>query len=62
MRSVSKKRNNQLVNAIRNLLVTNPGIRQDLFALNIKRGRDHGIPDYNTVRKYLGFAPIKSFA
>ena len=34
----------------------------DLVARNIQRGRDHGIPDYNTFRKICNLAPITSFA
>ena len=31
------------------------------MAINIQRGRDHGVPDYNSARKSLGLEPIKSF-
>jgi len=34
----------------------------DLVARNIQRGRDHGIPDYNTFRKICNLQPISSFS
>jgi peroxidase len=34
----------------------------DLAALNIERGREHGLPDYNTVRADFGLSQVTSFA
>jgi hypothetical protein len=39
-----------------------PDLRIDLFATNIHRGRDHGLPDYFTMRKILGFGPAPATA
>jgi hypothetical protein len=35
---------------------------QDLGALDIERGRDHGMPDYNTMRRAFGLRPKPTFA
>jgi len=54
---------NQIVDDVRNFLFgtpTNDGF--DLAALNIQRGRDHGLADYNQTRIDMGLDPVTSFA
>ncbi len=53
----------RLIDNVRNLLFGPPGgPGRDLAALNIQRGRDHGLPDYNSVRMAYGLPPARSFA
>ena len=52
-----------ITDEVRNFLFGPPGAGGcDLASLNIQRGRDHGIPDYNTVRMRFGLPPVSSFA
>ncbi len=55
----------EVVDDMRNLLfvgVGTFGIGLDLAALNIQRGRDHGLPDYNSFRTQMGMTPITAFS
>ncbi|CAD6192299.1 unnamed protein product [Caenorhabditis auriculariae] len=50
--------------ALRNSLFAQPGKPRsglDLPAINIQRGREHGIPPYNRYREYCGLRPLSSF-
>ena len=53
----------EIVNSVRNFLFGPPGSGGfDLAALNIQRGRDHGLADYNQTRAALGLKKVTSFA
>jgi len=52
-----------VVDDVRNFLFGPPGSGGfDLAALNIQRGRDHGLADYNDVRAAYGLPRVKTFA
>jgi hypothetical protein len=53
---------NMVVDGVRNFLFGPPGSGGlDLASLNIQRGRDHGLADYNTTRAALGLPKVTSF-
>ncbi len=55
----------QMVDSIRNVLFGAPGSGaggQDLFALDIQRGRDVGLPTYNETRVAYGLPAVTSFS
>lgn len=52
-----------VIDDVRNFLFGAPGSGGfDLASLNIQRGRDHGLPDYNQARLDMGLEPVTSFA
>lgn len=52
-----------LVDDVRNFLFGPPGSGGfDLATLNIQRGRDHGMPRYNEMRRALGLPPVSDFS
>lgn len=54
---------NKIVDSLRNFLFGLPGQGGfDLASLNIQRGRDHGLGDYNSVREAYGLARVDSFS
>ena len=52
----------QFSDSVRNFLFGTNTMGLDLVAINIQRGRDHGIPDYNTVREGLGLPRRTTFS
>ena len=51
-----------IISDVRNFLFGIPGDGGfDLASLNIQRGRDHGLPDYNTVREAFGLPRVSDF-
>ena len=51
-----------VIDDLRNFLFGEPGAGGfDLVALNIQRGRDHGLPSYNAMRQAAGLTPAQSF-
>ena len=53
----------QVVDDVRNFLFGTPGAGGfDLAALNIQRGRDHGLASYNQVRTTFGLPAVTTFA
>ena len=58
----SQKLDGMIVDDLRNFLFGKPGKGGlDLASLNIQRGRDHGLSDYNTMRNICGFNKINHF-
>ena len=54
-----------MVDSVRNILFGDPGSGaggQDLFALDIQRGRDVGLPTYNEARVAYGLPAVTSFS
>ncbi|OYP36157.1 hypothetical protein CGZ80_10220 [Rhodopirellula sp. MGV] len=59
----SQEVDTKVVDDLRNFLFGPPGAGGfDLVSLNIQRGRDHGLPDYNAVREQLGLDRAETFA
>lgn len=53
----------QIVDDLRNFLFGPPGSGgMDLASLNVQRGRDHGLCDFNTVREHYGLTRVANFA
>ncbi len=52
----------QIVGSLRNFLFGNPSNNGlDLASLNIERGRERGIPGFNSIRQAYGLEPYQSF-
>ncbi|EMI43934.1 peroxidase family protein [Rhodopirellula sp. SWK7] len=61
--TLSQETDLEVVDSLRNFLFGAPGSGGlDLVSLNIQRGRDHGLADFNSVREAYGLETFDSFA
>ena len=62
-RTFTKEKNRFIIDDVRNFLFLSRETRVlvDLLALNLQRGRDHGLPDFRTMRKALGIDDFEDF-
>lgn len=59
---IQQDMDNKMVNDVRNFLFGPPGMGGlDLAAINIKRGRERGLADFNSIRETFGLAPYTFF-
>lgn len=59
---LAQELDSQVVDDVRNFLFGPPGAGGlDLVSLNVQRGRDHGLADYNQTRVDLGLQAVTSF-
>ena len=62
-RQVEQDLDSKMVDGLRNFLFGPPGAGGlDLASLNINRGRERGLPDYNTIRKDFGLVALNDFS
>lgn len=62
MQQQANELDTQMIDGVRNMLFSPDGsVGTDLASLNIQRGRDHGLPDYNTLREAYGLSKVESF-
>lgn len=64
-KQVMRRIDTRIVESVRSFLFRTPGgsdnMLGDLAAFNVLRGRDHGLPDYNTCRQAFGLNPKATF-
>ncbi len=63
MKQTANELDTKVIDGVRNFLFAPVGgMGTDLPALNIQRGRDHGLADYNTFRQAYGLSAVASFS